>query len=95
MTVDKGNRLPLNQHPMNTSKAASILGRKGGKTRGPVKARNPSHYSAISRAYWAAKKRRAFLVTFLSLSPEDKSRLFAAHGLHGANQTALHLWANQ
>jgi hypothetical protein len=36
--------------------------------------------------------RRAFLLTFFALSPEDKSDLFIRHGLTGENQTATHLW---
>jgi len=37
---------------------------------------------------------RPYLITFLSLSPEAKAEQFARHGLTGANQTALHLWAH-
>jgi hypothetical protein len=76
----------------NLSKHASLMGKKGGKTTGPTKARHPDHYAAISRAYW--QKRRTFMVTFLSMSDSEKLTLFQHHGLTGENQTAVHLWAN-
>lgn len=37
---------------------------------------------------------RAFILTFLALSPEAKAEQFTRHRLTGANQTALHLWVN-
>lgn len=77
--------------PMKTTHAASVIGRKGGRVGGSVKARPASHYSAISRAYW--EKRRAFITTFLAMPDADKAEMFRKHGLDGANQTAANLWA--
>jgi len=77
---------------MTPKQAAAFLGSRGGKATGQRKARPSAHYSTISRNHWQAKRKRAFLITFFQLSPEAKSEQFAKHDLHGANQTALHLF---
>ena len=76
---------------MNLSKAASALGKKGGKTTGPTKARTPEQARHAAAIRW---QKTAFLATFAQLSPESKAEQFQRHGLTGANQTALHLWVH-
>lgn len=76
---------------MNLTKHAAALGTQGGKTTGPAKARTSEQARAAANERW---RKRAFLATFAQLSPEDKAKLFARHGLTGANQTALHLWVH-
>jgi len=76
---------------MNTTQAAAALGKIGGKTTGPSKARTSEQASRAASIRW---RKTAFIATFAQLSPEAKAEQFARHGLTGANQTALHLWVH-
>jgi len=76
---------------MNITKAAAALGKRGGQTTGPTKARTSEQASRAASIRW---QKTAFIASFAQLPPEAKAEQFARHGLTGANQTALHLWVH-